>query len=112
MLLLQLVLVLQDNIRDLLKKLTERFPVARGECKKLWLFERELSVRQHEIFYRKLREDEIPLELNLIWCANQERKSIIFTDHDPNELKYQHLSVQQVNQFSIFCACKLSQFNI
>ena len=55
---------------------------------RLQLFERELSVTQHDIFYRKLKNDESPLELFMLWKINQERKTLLLTDHDPNIRKY------------------------
>merc|ERR1712165_178108 len=58
------------------------------ESGRLQLFERELSVTQQDIFYRKLNNDESPLELFMLWKINQERKTLLLTDHDPNIRKY------------------------
>ena len=55
---------------------------------RLQLFERELSVTQHDIFYRELKNDESPLELFMLWKINKERKTLLLTDHDPNIRKY------------------------
>ena len=60
----------------------------KGESGRLQLFERELSVTQQDIFYRKLNTDESPLELFMLWKINQERKTLLLTDHDPNIRKY------------------------
>ena len=60
----------------------------KGESGRLQLFERELSVTQQDIFYRKLNNDESPLELFMLWKINQERKTLLLTDHDPNIRKY------------------------
>ena len=69
-----------------------------GEGQRLQLFERELSVTQHDIFYRELKNDESPLELFMLWKINQERKTLLLTDHDPNIRKYKKCSDEDLER--------------
>ncbi len=50
------------------------------------------------MFYRKIKDDEIPLELNLIWSLNYERKSLVLTDHDPNEAHFVNFEFDQLEK--------------
>ena len=49
------------------------------EGRTLQLFERELSVTQQDIFYRKISPNESPLELFMLWKINGERKTLVLT---------------------------------
>ena len=79
-----------------MKKICQKFNILPSFAEKLSLYERELSVRQQEIFYRKVGKEEFPLLLSLVWIANQERKGLVLTDHDPNERNYAKLNSEQV----------------
>ena len=68
------------------------------ESPSLHLYERELSVRQQDIFFRKVEDHEIPLLLNFAWSLNQERKTLVLTDHDPNETHYSKCGVEQLRK--------------
>ncbi len=58
----------------MLDYLMEKFCIVPEERERLVFYERELSISQQDIFYRKLSMDEIPLDLFLLWRINGERK--------------------------------------
>ena len=66
-------IIFQETVADLVGKICQKFNILPAFSERLWLYERELSVRQQEIFYRKLEKNENPLLLSLIWIANQVR---------------------------------------
>ncbi len=59
----------RETVADLLDRICDKFNIL--ESPKLFLYERELSVRQQDIFLRRLADDEIPLLLNFVWSLNQ-----------------------------------------
>ena len=80
--------ILYEEKTQVVDEKTAETGTGKGESGRLQLFERELSVTQQDIFYRKLNNDESPLELFMLWKINQERKTLLLTDHDPNIRKY------------------------
>ena len=52
--------------------------------------------KDKKIFCRLLGPDEVPLKLALSWSVNFERKSLVLSDHDPNQERYGKLTVQQM----------------
>ena len=64
--------------QDLLEDVVAKFNIL-DEGRTLQLFERELSVTQQDIFYRKISPNESPLELFMLWKINGERKTLVLT---------------------------------
>lgn len=89
---------IQDNVQDLMSYVVAKFQIVLQEAQQLQLFERELSVSQQDIFFRKLADEEHPLELFMLWKINGERKTLVLTDHDPNEKKYGKCTFQELEQ--------------
>ena len=75
-----------------------KFRIVLEEAQHLQIFERELSVSQQDIFFRKLADEEHPLELFMLWKINGERKTFVLTDHDPNEKKYGKCTMAELEQ--------------
>lgn len=105
LLIFESVFSLQDTCKDLLKKVVNLFHILNTssqtnvpieETHPLRFYERELSLTQQDIFYRKLEPDEIPLSLTILWSLNQERKSLVITDHDPNLEHFAKFSMEQL----------------
>ena len=92
----------QDTVADVLKYVVAKLNIVCGcegvEDGKLLLFEREWSVTQHDIFYRKMELEEQPLETYILWKLNREVKGLVLTDHDPNERKYDKYSLEELEQ--------------
>jgi alpha-D-ribose 1-methylphosphonate 5-triphosphate diphosphatase PhnM len=72
----------------------DKFSILATEDLQLW--ERELSVSQHDIFFRKLQAKEKPLELFLLWKLNGERKSMVLMDHDPNMARFKNCPLDEL----------------
>ena len=85
-----------ENTTKVLKTIIEKFKIVDGES--ISIYERELSLTLHEIFYRKLEPNESPLNLFILWKLNQERKSLVIMDHDPNARKYEKYSIEELQE--------------
>jgi len=84
------------SVSDMLAKVCKKFNMLSGE--KLQAFERELSVTQQEVFYRKINDDEKPMEIYFLWRINGERKSIAISDHDPNSKRYLSYTLEELEE--------------
>ena len=85
-----------DNTEKVLQMIIKKFQIVDSE--KIEIYERELSLTLHEIFYRKLEANENPLTLFILWKLNQERKTMVITDHNPNERKYEKHSIPELQE--------------
>ena len=47
---------------------------------------------------RILEPNESPLNLFILWKLNQERKSLVIMDHDPNARKYEKYSIEELQE--------------
>ena len=90
---LVLPLCSHDTAKEVLETVIKKFHMINAE---IYLYERELSLTQSDIFYRQLEGAESPLNLFISWKLNQERKSMVITDHDPNARKYEKLTNQEL----------------
>ena len=113
----------RETAADLVNKIRDKFNILEdhegNEGGEMLLFEREVSVRQQDIFYRRVGDQawvdcytlnttfhlllmyffqEIPLELAFIWSLNHERKSLVLTDHDPNLGRYAKMDPDQLRR--------------
>lgn len=81
-----------ETVQDLIDKVVHKFNVMEkcdgDEDDTMWLYERELSVSQQDVFFRRLDPAEMPLELFLLWRINGEKKSMVLTDHDLNKHRF------------------------
>lgn len=90
---LVLPLCSHDTAKEVLETVVKKFHMVDEQ---IYLYERELSLTQSEIFYRQLENTESPLNSFISWKLNQERKSLVITDHDPNARKYEKYSNQEL----------------
>ncbi|TRY76697.1 hypothetical protein TCAL_02677 [Tigriopus californicus] len=95
----------QETCGDLLEKVIDLFHILivpdqtnslMSKTHPLLFYERELSLTQQDIFYRQLEAHEIPLNLTILWSLNQERKSLVITDHNPNLEHFARFSMEQL----------------
>jgi hypothetical protein len=87
------------TVLDLVKMLEERFRMVKNKDEPkqgLRIFERELSVTLQDVFYREVAAQEQPLELFFLWKINAERKSLVVTDHDPNDNRYDNMDLDEL----------------
>ena len=82
-----------DTVKEVLNTIIQKFKIINAD---ILLYERELSLTQKEIFYRLLESTESPLNLFISWKLNQERKTFVITDHDPNAKKYEKNSLGEL----------------
>lgn len=98
-----LVLPLCSNhtVTDMIQKLEDKFRILNRKDdtgRKLRIFERELSVTLQDVFFRELAAEERPLELFFLWKINTERKSMVVTDHNPNDTRYERMDLEELEK--------------
>ena len=88
----------RETAKDIVGKMCEeKFRIIlNGDGNPFALYEREIARNHHDIYYRRLEDWEKPLELTFIWSLNQERKSLVFADHDPSRTLLEKCSLEQL----------------